>query len=199
MSMQNGEISISPENSVCDDSEKFEQLKNVIKSTVNNEICIENCTIDIESECELETDEEVFNIIIRRRRNIFEEVRTRTRNKNKKHKNKIYMKFQIRGKYLNETHSEYQDIRLRNGYNITIRYNKRRYICPVGFVRRKNKCIQCPKGTFQDNATNKCQSCAFGYYNDKLGQTKCFSCPSNYSTNKLHSKNSADCKGKFIV
>ncbi|KAJ8929510.1 hypothetical protein NQ314_017803, partial [Rhamnusium bicolor] len=41
---------------------------------------------------------------------------------------------------------------------------------------------------------NRCQSCSFGYYNDKLGQTECSSCSLHYSTRKMHSKKADDCK-----
>lgn len=112
------------------------QLKDVIKATINNDICIENCTIDSHSECEM--DERIFNTITRNQRTIFEEVPHK--NENKRHRNKINMKFEVRGKDLNDINSESRRIRLHNGYNITIHYNKKRYICPMGFVRRKNIC-----------------------------------------------------------
>lgn len=88
----------------------------------------------------MERKQELSNRIVRRRDIAFQEVPHRKKNKNKKHKNKFNVKFQIRGKYLNETLNGIKNIRLPNEYNVTFRYNKMKYICPLGYIRRKNRC-----------------------------------------------------------
>ncbi|KAJ8940402.1 hypothetical protein NQ318_009331 [Aromia moschata] len=166
-------------------------MENSVKVSLGNEICVGNCTTNTELQCEFERKEEVSNKILRKRDTSFQEVPHR--NKHKKQRRKINIKFQVRGKQLTSTKSNSIGVlKLKPGYNATINYDKLKCMCPIGFAPRKNRCVQCPKGTFQNATKNKCQSCPFGYYNDQLGQTKCKSCPLHHSTRKMHSKKSRE-------
>ncbi|CAH1159654.1 unnamed protein product [Phaedon cochleariae] len=187
--IQSGEISI--ENVNCTEGDNMEELENEVRVMITTEICIGNCTLETETECEVEKEEEESNKIMSKREIVFEEVPHR--NRTKKHRRKFNVKFQVKGKYLNETSNITHSV-LPSGYNVSIHYKELKFICPSGFIPRKNRCVQCPKGTFHNATTHKCQSCPFGYFNNKLAQTECTSCPLNFSTRKMHSKTMRDCE-----
>lgn len=113
------------------------QIENDLKIFINDEICTSNCTINAKSECELEAKEENLNKILRKRQSDFEAIPHKNRNKKRK---KFNVKFQVRGKYINNTSLLPKGFILPNGYNASIRYDKIKFICPSGFVPRKNRC-----------------------------------------------------------
>lgn len=81
--------------------------------------------------------EEETNKILRKRQSDFEAIPHKNRNKKRK---KLNIKFQVRGKYINDTSVLPAGIVLPNGLSGSIRYDKSVFICPVGFVPRKNRC-----------------------------------------------------------
>lgn len=98
---------------------------------------MDNCTVDIKAECDREQKEEEFNKILRKRQADYEVVPHR--NKNKKRK-KVNVKFQVRGKFLNGTKTVNEEITLQHGNNASVKYGKVKFLCPDGFVPRKNRC-----------------------------------------------------------
>lgn len=99
--------------------------------------CEDNCTVNTDTTClEEEIDEETTNII--KRDTTFEEVPHKNTSRRRAKKKKINVKFQVKGKYVNHT-EETQNVNL-GAHNISIHYYKPRFICPSGFVPRKNRC-----------------------------------------------------------
>lgn len=88
-------------------------------------------------ECDLEAKEEELNKIMRKRHTDYEEIPHKNRNKKRK---KFNVKFQVRGKYINGKSIASGGMMLPSGYNASIQFNKKAFICPVGFVPRKNRC-----------------------------------------------------------
>nr|XP_023016002.1 sushi, von Willebrand factor type A, EGF and pentraxin domain-containing protein 1-like [Leptinotarsa decemlineata] len=189
--VQTGEVTV-PGIDNCTDTKNLQELENDIRGVINSEVCTGECKIETKSECETEQQEEESNKILKKRAVNYEELPHR--NRTRKHRRKLNVKFQVRGKYVKPTLGGVKFLRLRKGYNASIRYDAVRFICPPGFVPRKNRCVQCPRGSFHNETRNRCQSCPFGFYNEKLGQSECISCPVHHSTSKLHSKKLEDCK-----
>ncbi|XP_015834822.1 sushi, von Willebrand factor type A, EGF and pentraxin domain-containing protein 1 isoform X1 [Tribolium castaneum] len=182
---QNGTVSVESDIDNCNNTEKINDLENDIKITLQETSCEENCTVNTDTTCVDDPEEEKTNII---KRETTDEVPHRRRGKKKR----INVKFQVKGKNVNHT-QETQNINL-GSHNISIHYNKPKFFCPPGFVPRKGRCVQCPKGTFHNTTRNRCQSCPFDTFSDKLGQSLCTPCPKNHSTRKVHSKQIGDCK-----
>ncbi|XP_030767169.1 sushi, von Willebrand factor type A, EGF and pentraxin domain-containing protein 1-like [Sitophilus oryzae] len=200
---QEGDINIPLDNFTCNDTNKIEEIENNIKENFENEICTGNCKTNLTSDCLDEQLEEETNAIVKKRRrsippeetkgnmNSTNEVLHKNIRMNRRNKKRLNVKFQLRGKLKIST----KQINVTSSHiNGTITVRKTIFTCPVGFIPRKNRCVQCPRGAFHNGTSNICQSCDFGYYNDKLGQTNCTSCPVNYSTSKMRAKNFKDCK-----
>lgn len=113
------------------------QIENDIKLFINNNVCNESCTTDWRTKCKPEDDEEKNNEIMRFRRNDFEQIPHRNRNKKRK---KLNLKFQVRGKYINGTANGFERTIVSSGYNVSIRLDKKMFVCPPGFIPRKNRC-----------------------------------------------------------
>nr|CAH7753365.1 unnamed protein product [Callosobruchus chinensis] len=178
-----GEIDLNVDD-CYDEKELNEKIKKVALSL--NGYCAGGCDINTSlPDCYDESPSIVFKRSIN-----YQPVPHR----NKKQKGKVNVKFQVRGRYVNENGISNFTLRLPGGYNATIRHFEKKFICPKGFAPRKNRCVQCPKGSFLNATRSKCQSCDFGQYNDKLGQESCTVCPLHYSTMKIHSKKIEDCK-----
>ncbi|CAH0560178.1 unnamed protein product [Brassicogethes aeneus] len=194
MSNQTGEFDINMDDDACNNNTEITnnvvvfQLKNDIFNTLSNNLCEKDCDIDLKYNCEDEQEkrEEQSNIIKRDVKN-FEYVPHRNR-----YRKKLNVKFQVRGKYIYEKNDT--QITLANGQNGVLKLDKTEFLCPLGFVPRKNRCVQCPKGSFHNRTSSKCQSCPIGSYNDKLGQTLCIPCPMYHSTRKLRTKSMSECR-----
>ncbi|KAL1489564.1 hypothetical protein ABEB36_013517 [Hypothenemus hampei] len=182
---QEGKVEIPSDDNACPDGKITNKIRDEIKDSIVNSICNGTCEIDVKSECELEKLEENSNILLKTSR------RKRSTNvhKGRAIKNRLNIKFQMRGKSFKGPSL----IKIA-GLNGTITINSSKFDCPLGFTHRKNRCVQCPKGTFHNITKDICQSCDFGYFNDKLGQTNCIQCPPNYSTRKMHIKSFKECK-----
>lgn len=113
------------------------QIENDLKVLISNEMCTENCTINMNWECDFEAKEEEQNRIMRKRNAEYEEIPHRNRNKKRK---KLNVKFQVRGKYINDKSVMSGGMTLPSGFNASIQFNRKAFICPVGFVPRKNRC-----------------------------------------------------------
>ncbi|XP_050300407.1 sushi, von Willebrand factor type A, EGF and pentraxin domain-containing protein 1-like [Anthonomus grandis grandis] len=175
----------------CNNTDEIEKIQNNLKSTLENLMCYGDCLIDLQSECKLEEAEEDTNELASTKRRKKREEEVVSKRIHKKRKNRLSMKFQVKGKYINETNLKEVNV---PGLNGTMRLEKAKFICPNGFIPRKNRCVQCPRGTFHNITTNICQSCDFGSYNDKVGQTSCIVCPEHHSTRKMHVKSFSECR-----
>lgn len=60
------------------------------------------------------------------------------RNKTKRYKSKVNVKFQVKGKYLRQDNDTLMEVNRSRHYSIKI--NKTKFVCPSGFVPRKNRC-----------------------------------------------------------
>ncbi|CAG9762396.1 unnamed protein product [Ceutorhynchus assimilis] len=191
--IQEGDLQVSVDGDSCNDTKKIQDIENSIKSSISNTICTsKDCNIDITSECEAEKSEEDTNKISRRKRQSGATILEEVPHKNLRHKKKkkMNLKFQVRGKYSNESIDQFNVASL----NGTVKMKKVKFVCPKGFIPRKNRCVQCPRGTFHNSTSNVCQSCNFGNYSDTLGQTRCTQCPPNHSTRKMHTKSFKECR-----
>ncbi|XP_060530297.1 sushi, von Willebrand factor type A, EGF and pentraxin domain-containing protein 1-like isoform X2 [Cylas formicarius] len=190
-SERDGSVDIALQNDACDDKE-IAEIENEIRTTLSNEICSEGpCSVNLSTECDRESIEESSNRIVIKRQ-VFQEVPHR--NKEKRNKKRLNVKFQVRGKYVDGAKTPSTKLRLHNA-NATLKYGGIKFVCPAGFIPRKNRCVQCPRGTFHNETGNRCQSCDFGFYNDELGRTRCKPCPPNHSTGRVHCKSAKECKG----
>ncbi|CAH1985833.1 unnamed protein product [Acanthoscelides obtectus] len=177
-----GEITLDVDN--CNDKAELNEMIKKVALSLNG-YCAGGCEIDsLYPNC----DEEAIISKVSKRSTSYQPVPHR----NKKQKGKLNVKFQVRGRYFNDKRN--LSLTLPEGYNATIRHFEKKFICPKGFAPRKSRCVQCPKGTFLNVTRNKCQSCDFGQFNDKLGQESCVVCPLHHSTMKMHAKKFADCK-----
>lgn len=82
-------------------------------------------------------EENDTNKITRKKRTNFEGIPHRNRNKKRK---KLNLTFQVRGKYIRKTSVESGKNILSSGYNVSIKFDKQTFICPSGFIPRKNRC-----------------------------------------------------------
>lgn len=103
-------------------------------------ICSGDCVINTETECDSEMIEEETNIIKREAQ--YEVVPHR--NKSKKSRKKINLKYQVRGKLVN-LNNETQTIDpnvfpTKYGSKLKVHNQRIKFLCPVGFVPRKNRC-----------------------------------------------------------
>lgn len=107
---------------------------------MQNSICSGNCSINTETECNYEKSEEETNIIKREAQ--FEVVPHK--NKSKKPRKRLNVKFQVRGKFVNGTlTNETMNATVftfKKGYNVNVNFHKPKFLCPLGFVPRKNRC-----------------------------------------------------------
>lgn len=117
------------------------QLENDIKITIKETTCGDDCEVKTNTTCEEDEETEERTNIIKRKAD-FEEV-THRNNNIRRRNNKINVKFQVRGKYVNHTHLA-DNITLGNN-QLYIRYQQPTFICPIGFVPRKNRCGKPPK------------------------------------------------------
>lgn len=173
---------------------------------MRNDLCQDNCSIITDSHCSDEystrdSKEEKFNLVKR------EIHQNRTGNRFKKKKIKIHI--QIKSQYTNTNENFSSEFIVRNN---TIHFEKPYFICPLGYIPRKNRCgmffsiqfkillncswitVQCPRGTYQFE--NKCKNCWFGFYNADYGRTSCLQCPLHLSTRKMRSKSITECRSK---
>lgn len=65
--------------------------------------------------------------------------------------------------------------------------------CDAGSIFHRDKCVQCPPGTFYNLKKNYCSSCRLGEYQDKFGETSCKECPKETSTKKNRSVSVNNC------
>lgn len=117
------------------------QLENEIATSFETNLCIDDtCSIITDvSECTIEKEEEKSNKIFTKR-DIRNYQAVPHKNKNKKLKGKLNIKFQVRGKFLNSTSTINQNTMLSSSYNITLKRRDKKFLCPRGFVPRKNRC-----------------------------------------------------------
>ncbi|KAH1026828.1 hypothetical protein HUJ05_000441 [Dendroctonus ponderosae] len=197
---QEGDVQVSLDGDGCNNTDQIGEIQNSIKSMISNNICTGLCEIDLKSECEVEKSEEESNKLLSRRRRrdsagkksqSLQGVPHKNSRARQRKRNRLNVKFQVRGRYLNE--SKGPDLRLET-HNSSVKLKNAKFVCPEGFIPRKNRCVQCPRGTFHNATSNICQSCDFGSYTDRLGTTSCLQCPPNHSTRKIHSKNASECR-----
>ncbi|XP_076273096.1 sushi, von Willebrand factor type A, EGF and pentraxin domain-containing protein 1-like isoform X1 [Rhynchophorus ferrugineus] len=214
-----GDLNVTLENVMCNDTNKIQevsqqehnpsmilvlrwfQIENDLKSTLENNICTGNCTTNLRSQCQVEEDEETTNQISstkRRRRTATRELKQKvgeaslkTGQKRRKNRKRLNIKFQVRGKVKDS--AQLTNVTLAGMVSGKI-VLKTTLVCSDGFISRRNRCVQCPKGTFHNKTSNICQSCDFGFYNDQMGQKSCTQCPEKYTTTKQHAKRSKDCR-----
>ncbi|XP_032235848.2 sushi, von Willebrand factor type A, EGF and pentraxin domain-containing protein 1 [Nematostella vectensis] len=62
-----------------------------------------------------------------------------------------------------------------------------------GSELQKAICVECPVGTFYDEATRNCSICPVGTYQDEMGQTKCKECPLGTLTIEAGARNATMC------
>ncbi|XP_066147032.1 sushi, von Willebrand factor type A, EGF and pentraxin domain-containing protein 1-like [Euwallacea fornicatus] len=191
---QDGNVDVSLDtDGACNDTTKIAKIQTTIKDSIVNSICTDGlCEVDIKSECEVEKSEEDTNKLLTRKRRYAmeptEAIPHKNMRKDRRRKNKLNVKFHIRGKNLNQPGT---GVKFQNG---TLKLQDFQFSCPNGFIPRKNRCVQCPRGAFHNSTTNICQSCDFGSYNEKVGQSSCVACPPNHSTRKMHVKSSSECR-----
>ncbi|XP_055850418.1 sushi, von Willebrand factor type A, EGF and pentraxin domain-containing protein 1-like, partial [Episyrphus balteatus] len=68
--------------------------------------------------------------------------------------------------------------------------------CPDGSVSKKNICVQCARGTYQDAALNSCKLCPLGTYNSQYAQNVCSRCPPHHTTRREGRLYQTDCKAE---
>ncbi|XP_048248760.1 uncharacterized protein LOC124126022 isoform X2 [Haliotis rufescens] len=68
--------------------------------------------------------------------------------------------------------------------------------CASGFVMKSGICEPCPAGTRHNTATDACQDCDIGQYQDQTGKTSCKVCLGVRSTDTTRSTNISDCVSK---
>ncbi|HAA56412.1 MAG TPA: hypothetical protein DCE42_16725 [Myxococcales bacterium] len=56
--------------------------------------------------------------------------------------------------------------------------------CPSGSIAKNNKCVPCPKGTYNDSKRNRCVPCEKGTANGRTGRMKCYACSAGYFASK---------------
>lgn len=73
-------------------------------------------------------------------------------------------------------------------------------LCRNGTVPSKMRfrCVKCPKGTYHNLGTKRCEACAIDSYNDVIGSTSCFRCPTGKATRgRKGSRSVSACKKKL--
>ncbi|KAL3266100.1 hypothetical protein HHI36_010286 [Cryptolaemus montrouzieri] len=186
--IQNGTIEIEPDFDCVNEPDEINEIENDLKNFLSKEVCTENCSVSTKSECigqtQKELEEEETNIIKRDT----SKVKSTQKSKSKKRRKKLKVNIIMKGKYSNTTQIFSE---ITHG-NSSIYFGKPQFVCPVGYIPRRNKCVQCPKGTFQIG--EKCENCGFGFFNSRFGQISCTPCPLHFSTRKLRAKSVTDCE-----
>ncbi|KAK9871009.1 hypothetical protein WA026_009969 [Henosepilachna vigintioctopunctata] len=184
--IQNATIDIEPDFE-CSEADKMNEIENDLQSFLTNEICVDNCTISTNSKCldevSNEKEEEISNIIKRHAPRP-----KSTQNKNKRRRKKFRINIQVREKYSKDS----RILTKLDHKSGSIVFDQPQFICPAGYISKRDFCVQCPRGTYQ--VKNKCLSCEFGFYSSEHGVTSCTPCPQHFSTRKLRSKSITECK-----
>ncbi|KAK4887668.1 hypothetical protein RN001_003939 [Aquatica leii] len=200
--LQNGVITVQSQldEDLCNNTTALKEIENEIKINLNANLqktCAvsHSCNLTTNTICENPEDsvyEEKTNIIKR------EISKRKTRRSSR-----INIEFSIHARVTEKDNvstiaalANLKNFEMKSNRTkiVSVRLDKTNAVCPVGYVQKKLRCVQCPKGTFHNATTKVCQSCPLGFYNDKPGQGSCTICPTNYSTSKMHSKSVKDCK-----
>ncbi|KAK6624931.1 hypothetical protein RUM44_011795 [Polyplax serrata] len=76
----------------------------------------------------------------------------------------------------------------------TANHLQRKLRCRVGSLLKNRFCVKCPKGTYHNVSSSRCDPCPRGEYQEIEGQLKCISCPPGFSTRKIRRKNLKQCR-----
>ena len=66
-------------------------------------------------------------------------------------------------------------------------------VCPEGQIIVNGMCAQCSVGTRYVSATQTCEQCPLGEYQDQPGQSACVACPSGFTTELPGTQSIDDC------
>ncbi|ENN79605.1 hypothetical protein YQE_03956, partial [Dendroctonus ponderosae] len=139
---QEGDVQVSLDGDGCNNTDQIGEIQNSIKSMISNNICTGLCEIDLKSECEVEKSNKLLSR--RRRRDStgkklqsLQRVPHKNSRARQRKRNRLNVKFQVRGRYLNE--SKRPDLRLET-HNSSVKLKNAKFVCPEGFIPRKNRC-----------------------------------------------------------
>uniref|UniRef100_A0AAR5P549 Sushi, von Willebrand factor type A, EGF and pentraxin domain-containing protein 1 n=2 Tax=Dendroctonus ponderosae TaxID=77166 RepID=A0AAR5P549_DENPD len=141
---QEGDVQVSLDGDGCNNTDQIGEIQNSIKSMISNNICTGLCEIDLKSECEVEKSNKLLSR--RRRRDStgkklqsLQRVPHKNSRARQRKRNRLNVKFQVRGRYLNE--SKRPDLRLET-HNSSVKLKNAKFVCPEGFIPRKNRCAK---------------------------------------------------------
>ncbi|KAB0799990.1 hypothetical protein PPYR_07870 [Photinus pyralis] len=200
---QNGTVTFlkESEEDICSNSSALTEIANDLSVTLGINIQ-ETCTTGIS--CKINTSvvcESLEESDYEEKTNIIKRETLGKPTKRKRHKKqRVKINFEITASISDTVNAttfrelpKLDKIRLPDNTTVNVAIDHSDFRCPSGHVRRKMRCVQCPKGTFHNVSTGTCHSCPIGFYSDKPGQSSCTICPVNHSTKRLHSKSISAC------